>query len=49
MLSFFIYYVLHNATLFYPTEDEQSFSLHISAQFLPHDKTVWLQCKNQRV
>jgi len=37
---FFINYVFHNAAPFYPIEDEQSSTLYLSAQFLPHDNTV---------
>ena len=39
-LFFFVNYVFHNAALFYPIEDEESSTLYISAQFLPHDNTV---------
>jgi hypothetical protein len=49
ILPFFINCVFYNAALFYPFEDEQSSSLHISARFLPHDNTVWLHRKDQWV
>jgi len=49
VLSFFIHYIFHNAAVFYPTEDEQSSTLYITAQFLPCDNTGWLLRKEQWV